>query len=269
MMRTMRIALAGVAGRCQGADRSIRRMKAYQLFQYASPDLAAEIVKAMQAEQREAYRAALAKLAEQKRLRPIFIQRKSRDDQARWISNQLKLRVSDEIAESLLQVWLIKCQQKLIITFLDETGIEHDGEGSIEDLPESIDPAKLDKAIESVLADHPAEVVAIYLRVFQLQEGDGWTEIAKVLDTDPRLRLAQQPEPEAAPAEAPAKATKVPAEAAPAPGPDADVKEEAAAEAKEEATETPAAKPKAKKKAAAKKAVAKKSAGKKTKDAGK
>ena len=183
-------------------------MKAYQLFQYISPGLATDIVKAMQAEQREAYRAALAKLAEQKRLRPIFVQRKSRDDQALWMANQLQLKLSDEIAESLLQVWLIKCQKDLIIGFLDKAGIEHDGEGSIEDLPKSLDKKKLSQAIEAALAEHPHEVVAVYLRVFQLQEGAGWPEIAGHLDTDERLRLNQQPAAEPAQPAKPAETTK-------------------------------------------------------------
>lgn len=232
-------------------------MKAYQLFQYLSPNLATDIVKAMQAEQREAYRAALVKLAEQKRLRPIFVQRKSREDQAHWIINQLRLRISDEMAESLLQVWLIKSQKGLITTFLDQAGIEHDGEGSIEDLPKTIDPNKLDQAIEAVLADHPAEVVALYLRVFQLQEGGGWPEIKALLDNDPRLRLGQQPEPE--PEAAPEASTKAPAEAAPreatGAGPDA------GSDATTKADEGPADdKAPAKKKAATRKSTAKKAA---------
>lgn len=182
-------------------------MRAYQLFQYLSPELAAGIVRDMQTEQREGYRAALAKLAEQKRLRPVFVQRKSREDQARWMSTQLGLKTADEVAESLLQVWLVKCQQDLIVTFLDNAGISHDGEGSIEDLPDKIEEDKLDAAINACLKTHPPEIVALYLRVFQLQQGNGWPEIARVLETDERLRLGRQPAPESASAEEASAAT--------------------------------------------------------------
>lgn len=225
-------------------------MKAYQLFQYLSPALAADIVKAMQTEQREAYRAALTKLAESKRLRPIFIQRKSREDQARWMSDQLRLKTSDEMAESLLQVWLIKCQKDLIISFLNKAGIEHDGEGSIEDLPKTLNKKKLAGAIEDALGNYPREIVAVYLHVFQMQEGEGWPELAEHLATNPRLRLAQQPA-----EETPATATTPEPAAA-----------EPAADSTAAAASGPAAKAPAKKtasKKAARKAPAKKNTAKK------
>lgn len=233
----------------------ILRMKAYQLFQYLSPGVATDIVKSMQAEQRDACRAALAKLAEQKRLRPVFVQRKSRDDQALWITNQLRLKLSDEIAESLLQVWLVKCQKELITTFLDKAGIEHDGEGSIEDLPKSLDKKKVGQAIDACLATHPAEVVAVYLRVFQLQEGEGWPEIAAYLESDERLRLGQQP------AEVAAVEPAKPEPAKPEP---ADEPAEAAEPVVKAATKKAPAKKAAK--APAKKAAAKKTAKKKAAD---
>ena len=45
----------------------------------------------------------------------------------------------------------------MLITFLDEMGIEHDDEGTVDDLPDELDETKLKSAIDRLLKDHSPE----------------------------------------------------------------------------------------------------------------
>ena len=62
------------------------------------------------------------------------MQRKPAKAQIEWLVKNIKLKGSEEIAEHVIQLWLMKAHQNLLIQFLDGIGIEHDGEGAAEDL---------------------------------------------------------------------------------------------------------------------------------------
>ena len=103
------------------------------------------------------------------------------------ISN-LKLKTSSEIADQVLQVWLLKAKMDMLIGFLDQLGIEHDGEGSVEgDLPEKLDKKKLQKAVDEMLEAHSEEEVKVYLNLFQSQRSGGWNELNELIESDERL----------------------------------------------------------------------------------
>jgi hypothetical protein len=59
----------------------------------------------------------------------------------------------------------------------------------VDELPETIDAEKLKVAIDHLLENYPAPVVTLYLRVFQIQQAEGWPEIAEALEKDERLQL--------------------------------------------------------------------------------
>ena len=100
----------------------------------------------------------------------------------------LKLKTSSEIADQALQMWLLKAKKDMLIGFLDQLGIEHDGEGSVEgDLPEKLDKNKLKKAVDEMLESHAEEEVKIYLHLFQSQRSGGWNELNELIDSDERL----------------------------------------------------------------------------------
>ena len=113
-----------------------------------------------------------------------------------------KLKLADTVAEHLLQIWLLKAQKELLIEFLDELGIEHDEDGTVEDLPEKLDAKKLKGAVDKLLKTHSADAVAIYLHMFQLQQTGGWPELAELLESDERLILSAKPKAAPAPAAA-------------------------------------------------------------------
>lgn len=229
-------------------------MRSYEIFQGLAPELASEIIGFIRQDQRDVYRTTLASLAVQRKLRPVFVQRKSGAQQAVWLHNTLKLRPSESIGEHLIQVWLLKEHADLLVLFLDTLGVAHDGEGAVEDLPDEIDESKLEEAVNAILHKFPVPVVTIYLYVFQLQRPGGWDEMARLLEQrkdDLRLKGEMVPLPgdPPAPSSTPAKKEEVKDETPP----------EAEATSDEAEEKAPAKKKKAaKKKAAKKKAAAKK-----------
>lgn len=165
-------------------------MRAYEIFQNLDSKLAADIIGYFRAESREIYKTTVASLATQKKLRPIYVQKKPAADQIAWVVKTLKLKMADTVGEHLLQVWLLKAQKDMLIRFVDDLGIEHDEDGGVENLPEEIEPEKLKAAIDHLLEDYPANVVTLYLRVFQIQQPGGWPAIAEAFESDDRLTLS-------------------------------------------------------------------------------
>lgn len=198
-------------------------MKAYEIFQAMSGDHAASIFQYLRDEQREVYAASLGTLAGNRKLRPVFIQRKPVPSQVEWLVKNIKLRGSETIAEQVIQLWLMKAQKPLLVDFLDGMGISHDGEGAADDIPDSLDKKKLGKTVTKLLADHDPAVVGIYLRAFQLQNPDGWPELTELIEATPALQFPEAtsepvavPEAPLASEEAKPKAKKSATESAPA-----------------------------------------------------
>ena len=136
------------------------------------------------------FSSALASLAAQRKLRPIFVTRKTRSEQIAWMAEQLKSKLNEAIGENLLQIWLMKGRPSMLISFLNSLGVPHDGNGGIEgDIPSTLEPAKVKAGALALLEAHPAEEVAIYLNLFQLQQAGGWSELAEVINSEPRLQF--------------------------------------------------------------------------------
>lgn len=165
-------------------------MKACDIFQQISPSLGTEIIRYLRTDLKEVYRATVATLAQQKKLRPEFIQKKPGDQQIAWILDTLRFKTSEAVGEQILQVWLMKAQSPMLVDFLDALEIPHDGTGGIDgDIPKDFDAAKARAAVQSLLEKHPAEKAAVYLQVFQNQQAGGWPSLADAMAADPRLKL--------------------------------------------------------------------------------
>lgn len=167
-------------------------MKAYEIFQQLNPDFTTRILRYFREEHRDIYKTTVATLAGQKKLRPVYVQKKPVPAQIEWLLKTLKQRPSSTVAERLLRVWLLKTQRDLLVTFVSGLGIEHDEDGGVEDLPESIDQDKLKAAIDELLKTNSRPLVTLYLHVFQLQQPGRWPEIAEALENDDRLDLSAE-----------------------------------------------------------------------------
>lgn len=164
-------------------------MRANQLLHAIGPELRAQIMAYLQTEQRPAYKAVIESLAPQRRLRPSFILEKPRVKQAEWLLEQLNSKANEEVTAQIFQIWLLKGNEKMLITFLDAAEIKHNGKGEVEDLPEEIADDKAEAAVAALMAAFPAKEVALYLHMFQEQRPGGWPSLAKAIEARPELKL--------------------------------------------------------------------------------
>jgi hypothetical protein len=165
-------------------------MTANQLLQAVGEDLRNEIISYLQTEQRPAYRAVIQNLATARKLRPVYVQSKSKAEQAVWLLDQLRLRTNEEVTAQILQIWLLKGQSQMLVTFLDAAGIAHNGEGEVEELPEDIAEDNAEAGVAALLAAYPEKNVALYLHMFQMQKPEGFSGISAVIEKRPELKLS-------------------------------------------------------------------------------
>jgi hypothetical protein len=94
----------------------------------------------------------------------------------------------DMVAANLIRTWLLKKHKQMLTDFLDALGIAHQ-EGVVEDLPPTMDDAKVRAAVDALLAKHPPEAVAVYLNAFNEMNEVEWPSLKTMLESDPRLQL--------------------------------------------------------------------------------
>jgi hypothetical protein len=164
-------------------------MKCHEIFSNMSPELASEIFGHLQENEKPVYKAMIQNLAAPRKLRPIFIERKPKIQREIWLKEALSKKGADDISTQIFQIWLLGSKREMICQFLDSLGIKHDGKGVVDDLPK--EPAKeaLASAIESLLTNWKAEVVAVYLHAFQAMDDAGWPNLDEILVADGRLGL--------------------------------------------------------------------------------
>jgi hypothetical protein len=76
----------------------------------------------------------------------------------------------------------------MLVDFLDALGIPHK-EGVVDDLPKTMDDAKLRSAVDVLLGKYPPEVVAVYLNAFNEMNEVEWPNLKTLLETEKRLQL--------------------------------------------------------------------------------
>ena len=166
-------------------------MQAYELFQNIKPTIVEDMFQWFRGEDRNLYKTALGSLATNRKLRLAFLQKKPVVEQIAWMHKTLQLKSSDMIGEHLLQVYFMKGQEKMLVTFCDAVGIPHDGKGQVEgDLPETLDADNIKKAVDELIKDNDPALVALYLHVFNIQTPDGWEALGEALKNDDRLKLS-------------------------------------------------------------------------------
>jgi hypothetical protein len=164
-------------------------MKCYEIFGKLSPELTNEIFAYLLEFEKPVYKAMIQNIASRRKLRPVFIERKPKDERHLWLQQAFSLRSADDIAMQILQIWLLGAQREMICEFLDSLGIEHDGKGVVENLPEEPPREKLTDAITRLLEKRSPEVVAVYLHAFQGMDDRGWPVLDEALATDSRISL--------------------------------------------------------------------------------
>lgn len=163
-------------------------LKSHELIGFMTPALAADILSFTFESDKPAYRATLAAVAQAKNVRPVFLERQPRDARHATMVTALAKPAMDAAAAALLRAWLVKKHESMLTDFMNALAIKND-KGVVEDLPATMDDAKLKPAVEQLLAKYPHEVVSVYLNAFNDLNGAGWTNLRTMLESDTRLQL--------------------------------------------------------------------------------
>ena len=160
----------------------------HELIGFMSPKMANQILEDTQANNREVYRALVAAMAEAQKMRPVFIGRQPKERRHKNFVQMLSRIGAEEYAGNLIRGWLFKEHKDVLTDFLGKLGIEHE-EGMVDDLPDSIDDAKLNEAVDLLLEKHDQELVAVYLTAFNASNENRWDNLDALLADDERLQF--------------------------------------------------------------------------------
>jgi hypothetical protein len=163
-------------------------LKSHELLGFMSPTLANDIIAFTFESDKPTYKAALQAVANARHLRPVFLERQPKPQRNATMLATLTRPNLDLAAGTLIRAWLVKKHQAMLMDFLNSLGIENK-EGVVEDLPETMDDAKLKAAVDGLLAKHPPEAVAVYLNAFNDMNEANWTNLKTMLESDTRLQL--------------------------------------------------------------------------------
>src|SRR5687767_1270571 len=111
-------------------------LTSHEMLGFMSPNLSQEILENLATTDRDLYRATMASVAEARKVRAIFLERKPRNERHSAMVSTLSRASMEPVASNLIRGWLMKQHLPLITSFLDLIGIKHE-KGVIEDLPET------------------------------------------------------------------------------------------------------------------------------------
>jgi len=163
-------------------------LTAHELIGFMSPSLAAEILDHAFTADKELYRATLSSVAQAKKVRPVFLEKQPRATRHVSMLTTLAKPSMELAAATLLRGWLVKKQNGLLVDFLNALGTPHK-DGVVDDLPATMDDARLRSAVDTVLAKYPREIVTVYLHAFYEMNEARWPNLKSLLETEPRLQL--------------------------------------------------------------------------------
>ncbi len=163
-------------------------LTSHELIGFMSPGLATEILLFAHESDKALYRTTMSAVAESRRVRPVFLERQPRTQRHATMLATLAKPALEPVTANLIRSWLLKKYKNMLMDFLDALGIAHK-EGVVEDLPATMDDAKLKSAVDSLLAKYPPEVVAVYLNAFDEMNEVQWPNLETMLEADKRLQL--------------------------------------------------------------------------------
>ncbi len=163
-------------------------LKSHELLGFMSPLLATDILQYVFESDKPAYKATLAAVAGVKHVRPVYLERQPRETRHKEMLSVLTKPQLDGAAGALLRGWLVGKHKAMLADFLNALEIKNE-DGVVEDLPKTMDDAKLKAAIDLLLGKYPAEIVAVYLNAFNDMNTAGWANLKTLLESDARLQL--------------------------------------------------------------------------------
>ena len=166
-------------------------VKSHEIFSAVDPAIVTEILDWFRDNDRDVYKSAVATLAANRKLRPVFVQKKPLPEQYTWIQKTLQIRACDDIGDQILQAYLMAAQQSMLGMFCDGMGISHDGKGTVVDnLPKELDKQLLDETVEKLVDVFDPKIFTLYLHCFNMQLLGGYPALTEKIESDERLKLA-------------------------------------------------------------------------------
>jgi hypothetical protein len=166
-------------------------LKSHEIFTAVDPAVVTEILDWFRANDRNVYKSAVSTLASNRKLRPVFVQKKSLAEQYAWIQKTLQIKACDAIGDQILQAYLLAAQQSMLGLFCDGMGITHDGKGSVVgELPKTLDKDKLDATVDKLVDVFDPKIFTVYLHCFNMQLPGGYPSLTEKIESDERLKLA-------------------------------------------------------------------------------
>lgn len=163
-------------------------LTSHELFGFMPPALAADILEHAHTNDRDLYRATVTAVANARKVRTVFLDKQPRPARHAGMISYLSRPGLELAAGTILRGWLLKAHKSLLADFLDGLGITHK-DGVVDDLPDSVDDAKLKSTLDTLLAKHPADVVKVYLHSFNHMNESQWKNLEGLLKDDPRLQF--------------------------------------------------------------------------------
>jgi len=167
-------------------------MKQTEIFSAIPPELSLEIISAADQYDKQLYKELLNELAKVRKTRLVVIQRMPRTERHPYIIAMLSQPPAASLAFRTIANWLLETQQSMLVMFLDDLGIKHDGKGTVEDIPsEPQDKNKVELAVSRLLATHPRLNVIVYLHSFCAMAPDDWPYLRKILSEKTELKIPE------------------------------------------------------------------------------
>src|SRR5215469_3769064 len=163
-------------------------LTSHELFGFMSPAMANEIITFTFENEKQTYRATMTAVAESRHVRPVFLERQPKPQRHAAMVSSLSKPSLEMAAGNLIRTWLVKKYKSMLMDFLNAMEIKNE-EGVVDDLPNSMDDAKLKTAVDGLLAKYPPEAVAVYLNAFNDMNEANWPNLKSLLETDSRLQL--------------------------------------------------------------------------------
>ena len=163
-------------------------LTSHELLGFMSPSLALEILTFAYETDKPLYRSTLGAVAEARKLRAVFLERQPRTQRHAAMLTTLTKPALELITANLIRTWLLNKYKGMLVDFLDSLGIQHK-DGVVDDLPKSMEDARLQAAVEALLNKYPPEVIAVYLNAFNEMNEVEWANLKRMLETDKRLQL--------------------------------------------------------------------------------
>lgn len=153
-----------------------------------SPELGDEIMEWAFLNEKQIYRLTVAAIAEAKKVRPVYMEKKPRKERHAEMLKMLSRPRLELTASDLIRTWLVKGENSMLSDFLDALDIPHE-DGITEDMPESVDDDKINAAVDKLLEKYPKEKVIVYLHMFCNTNDTEWENLETMLDKDERLQF--------------------------------------------------------------------------------